>query len=100
MGYSECSYLPGSYVLRYTQHANARSQQRGVQLSLTDVRKLENALRTTQQKKPFHRTAFFVNHLIFIVDVASQEIITVIDRYKTGNANAYISSIDSVVVVS
>ena len=93
-------YVSGSFSLRYTRHAQLREKQRRTNLDLADVRKLEYAVNDAATHTSFKRTAFFLGQHIFIIDVRTQEVITVIHQYKNNSVNSYISNIDSAVVIA
>jgi len=93
-------YLSGSFSLKYTRHAYMKERERKTYMELGDVRRLEHAVKDARTHTGFKRTAFFIGHNIFLIDVRTEEIITVINQYKNSNYNTYLSNVDSVVVIA
>ena len=96
----EDEYLENSFALRFTYHARLREKQRKTKLDLADTRRLEKAVQVAQDQGRFKRTAFFLDRAVFVIDVTTSEIITIMSEFSHSGTNLYINDIDSAVIVA
>jgi flagellar operon protein len=81
--------------LRFSGHAQERLRQRAIQLSQTDLARLEEAV-TTAQAKGSRESLVLMDDLAFVVSVQNRTVITAVDQAsRKGNV---FTNIDSVVI--
>jgi len=68
--------------LTFSKHAQARVEQRGVELSAADLEKLEQAVGKAAEKGVTD-SLVYMNNTVFIVNVPSRVVVTVVDSSDT-----------------
>lgn len=64
--------------LTFSKHAQARVEQRGVELSATDLERLEQAVGKAEEKGVTD-SLVYLNNTAFIVNIPSRVVVTVVD---------------------
>lgn len=83
-------------TLTFSRHAQARTEQRGISLSQTDVERLDTAVGKAQDKG-LTDTLVFMNNTAFIVNVPNRVVVTVVDQGEADNT--VFTNIDGAVIV-
>lgn len=82
--------------LTFSKHAQARTEQRGISLSETDMTKLDNAVGKARDKG-LKDTLVLMNNTAYIVNVPSKVVVTVVDG--SDSENNVFTNIDGAVIV-
>lgn len=82
--------------LTFSKHAQARTEQRGISLSQTDMNRLHDAVGKARDKG-LTDTLVFMDNTAFIVNVPGKVVVTVMDRTEANN-NVF-TNIDGAVIV-
>ena len=82
--------------LKFSKHASARLQQRGISLTSGQMKRLEDAT-TKASQKGIKDSLVIVDELAFIVNVKSQTVVTALNSTDT-NENVF-TNIDGAVVM-
>lgn len=82
--------------LTFSKHALARTEQRGITISQTDMERLDGAVGKAQDKG-LTDTLVFMNNTAFIVNIPSKVVVTVVDSSETDNT--VFTNIDGAVIV-
>lgn len=82
--------------LKFSKHASARLQQRGISLTSGQMKRLEDAT-TKASEKGIKDSLVIVDELAFIVNVKSQTVVTALNSTDT-NENVF-TNIDGAVVM-
>lgn len=88
--------ISATQPLTFSKHAQARTEQRGISLSETDMTKLSDAVGKARDKG-LTDTLVFMNNTAFIVNVPSKVVVTVVDSGESGG-NVF-TNIDGAVIV-
>ncbi len=70
--------------LTFSKHAQARVEQRGVELSAADLKRLEQAVGKAEEKGVTD-SLMYLNNTAFIVNIPSRVVVTVVDGSDTQN---------------
>lgn len=82
--------------LTFSKHAQARTEQRGISLSQTDMERLDGAVGKAQDKG-LTDTLVYMNNTAFIVNVPNKVVVTVVDSSEADNT--VFTNIDGAVIV-
>lgn len=82
--------------LTFSKHAQARTEQRGISLSQSDMTRLDNAIGKAKDKG-LTDTLVFMNNTAFIVNVPSKVVVTVVESSEADST--VFTNIDGAVIV-
>ncbi len=90
------SEMQQTQEITFSKHAQARTDERNIKLSQTDLDRLGAAMQKAQEKG-LRDTLIFMNDTAFIVNIPSKVVVTVMDNAET-HENVF-TNIDGAVIL-